>query len=140
MTVLARFFHACNPADLAINKAKRCKCQGATPRSYKAHEYRKAADVLDAKCRVLGARRGGASSARARVVLESVFRNQRPDLDSPIKAVFDALQGGHAERGTARGLLRDDGQIDELHTRRRVDKDRPGLWIVLEALEPDVVP
>ena len=53
------------------------------------------------------------------------------DLSNVIKAVEDACN---------RIVYEDDGQIDELHAVKEVDRERPGLWCEVSRLPADWSP
>ena len=71
---------------------------------------------------------------RATVYIDLFFRDRRPDIDGPIKAILDALQPSRPQRSGA-GIINNDRQVAELHVRRYVDKEDPRAEITVHLTE-----
>jgi Holliday junction resolvase RusA-like endonuclease len=70
------------------------------------------------------------------VLITYFFESERPDGDGPTKLVLDALQPmkAHphpAHRRIGAGIVLNDRQVRDHHVRRRVDRERPRVELVV---------
>jgi Holliday junction resolvase RusA-like endonuclease len=70
------------------------------------------------------------------VLITFYFASERPDGDGPVKAVLDSLQQTRAHRNPAlrrvgAGIIANDRQVRDHHVRRRVDRERPRVELVV---------
>lgn len=136
-----------DPGKLSINGAKRAGARpgkGGKPQPFTRPSKRYAAAFAELVAGVLewGQECGQCLEGPVALTLDAFWprvNREGPaaglalgDADAPIKAICDALQGGHENRGRPVGVLLDDAQIVEIHARKCVDRLRPRIVIRLD--------
>ena len=110
------------PYPPAVNRLYRVRVMGRRAFPYKTHEHR---DYLKAVADTVGVVTPWPEDAQL-VVHVRLYRPRRiGDIDGPVKALFDALNG--------RAWV-DDSQVVELHLARFDDEHRPRVEVELSAV------
>jgi hypothetical protein len=66
------------------------------------------------------------------VLITYFFDSERPDGDGPTKQVLDSLQPTNARlHRVGAGIVKNDRQVRDHHIRRRVDRERPRIELVV---------
>lgn len=138
-----------DPGAISINGAKRAAVRmvkgKATPYTRPSDRYKAAFRALVDEILAWGRECGRPLEGPVRLTLDAYWPKQNRtgpatglalgDVDAPIKAICDALQGGHKNRGKPVGVILDDAQIAEVHARKCVDRVRPRIVLRLDRAE-----
>lgn len=124
MTVVA-FTVPGRPVGQNRNGSNRTRAYGKTP------EQRQFAASL--AMHGLRARRAAGwetTTAQVEVRIRVVFANERPDTDSPVKAVLDSLEVSRPKlRRLGAGFVANDRQVKRYVVERAIDPERPRVEI-----------
>jgi Holliday junction resolvase RusA-like endonuclease len=75
------------------------------------------------------------STSHVEVTIRCVFASERPDTDSPVKAVLDSLEVGRPKLNRpGAGFLANDRQVRRYVVERDVDKAHPRIEVTLRPL------
>jgi len=113
------------PYPPSVNRLYRSRAVGKRVFPYKTHEHR---DYLKAVREAAGDVEPRAKPALLVVHVQLFRPMRRGDIDGPVKALFDALNGIAWE---------DDSQVVELHLRRGDDKERPRVEVSIHEVEQE---
>lgn len=78
------------------------------------------------------------TSAPVEVRIRVIFENERPDIDSPVKAILDSLEVPRPKlRRPGAALLENDRQVRRYTVDRGVDRNHPRVEIEVIALDQE---